>query len=197
MSEYSYSKKQIFNREPYHYQYTKFEGKSFLQKYLKSRYSFLSCLKTEDSYLQFDGKKNNVSNYFKSKFFPNYDIEKIYDYMRTNKNTKFTLFINCLMQKYEVSKKIRFQYGPKLKKVTNKGADINSYCYFSGILSLKYKYEQDIRYLNTLLKVNDLLCKNKNIIISLKPKQILFDSINIEIDSIKLLLRKNEIQINE
>ena len=204
MKKYKYSQISKINKEPYHYHYTTFEGQSFLNSYFDNRLYYLNFLnnifKSNKSSKLPKTKITNdkISNFYINGFNSNYDLEKIYDFLLINNNSnEIDLLAESLLRKYEISKKVRSEYGPMCKKITLKLAKIDSYCFFSAILSMVSLDNKDIRFLNSILKINDLICSNCGLISNLKAKNAFCKSINIEMKLIKKLIIKNQINLNE
>ena len=71
-------------------------------------------------------------------------------------NTKF--WIDCLVQRFEVTKKLYETYLVGFRKGEGVNTSIRLYWLFALTLCLFYAKSNEIKYLNTLLKVCDLLC---------------------------------------
>ena len=67
------------------------------------------------------------------------------------------VWVDRLLQRFEVNKKLRMEYLPGFRKGLGKDDDIRLYQCFSLILSLSYLQQGGLQYLSTLLKLNDLL----------------------------------------
>lgn len=66
-------------------------------------------------------------------------------------------WLDRLLQRFEVSKKLRARYLPGFRKGEGADDDVNLYLQFALVLALGYAHRQELQYLSTLLKVNDLL----------------------------------------
>jgi hypothetical protein len=106
-------------------------------------------------------------------------------------------WVDRLLQRFEVSKKLRVEYLPGFRKGVGKDDDIRLYQCFSLILSLSYLQQGGLQYLSTLLKLNDLL-------LSL-PKEILHGNYSygnwgmgtiVELFAVQKLAASNEIDLN-
>ena len=71
-------------------------------------------------------------------------------------NTK--IWLDRLVQRFEVTKKIYEFYLPCFRKGTGDNASVRLYWLLALALSLFYARSNEIKYLSTLLKVCDLLC---------------------------------------
>ena len=68
------------------------------------------------------------------------------------------LWMDRLVQRFEVTKHLYATYGPHLRKGTGEHKRISLYVIFAIGLAVIYRDTQNLRYLNCLLKLNDLLC---------------------------------------
>jgi len=66
-------------------------------------------------------------------------------------------WLDRLLQRFEVSKKLRGSYLPGFRKGEGADDDVGLYRQFALVLALAYAHQQELQYLSTLLKVNDLL----------------------------------------
>lgn len=73
-----------------------------------------------------------------------------------NANTKD--WLDCLVQRFEVTKKIYESYPPGFRKGEGANSSIRLYWLFALALCLFYVRSNKIKYFSTLLKVCDLLC---------------------------------------
>ncbi len=71
-------------------------------------------------------------------------------------NTK--AWLDLLVQRFEVTKKIYETYPPSFRKGEGANTSVRLYWLFALALCLFYARSNEIKYLNTLLKVCDLLC---------------------------------------
>ena len=66
-------------------------------------------------------------------------------------------WLDRLLQRFEVSKKLRASYLPGFRKGEGADDDVTLYRQFALVLAVAYAHQQELQYLSTLLKVNDLL----------------------------------------
>lgn len=66
-------------------------------------------------------------------------------------------WLERLLQRFEVSKKLRARYLPGFRKGEGADDDVGLYQQFALVLALAYAHRQELQYLSALLKVNDLL----------------------------------------
>jgi len=172
-------------KNPTKYQYTKFYGKDFLSGYELSRYNFIKSIKlrlpkkskskkTKSKILELNiyNESDLILNNFLH-FVRGADNNQIYD---------FKEIIDFLLKRFEVSKKLFKTYDKnKLKKTSEEYMELENYPLFSICLQSLYHFtsnkEEKLIYLNTILKINDL-------IISIIDQIILADQINYSIEAI-------------
>jgi hypothetical protein len=78
--------------------------------------------------------------------------------LRGHSDRAFIFWLDKLIQRYEVSKKIYKSYMKILRVGHGKFDDVKIYWLFGVVLSMQYNDTNKIRYLSTLLKVIDLIC---------------------------------------
>jgi hypothetical protein len=79
-------------------------------------------------------------------------------FLRDNQNLNIKMWVNKLVQRFEVTKNIYESYLPGFRKGRGDNKLTRLYWLFSLTLSLIYLRSKKIKYLSTLLKVNDLIC---------------------------------------
>ena len=96
------------------------------------------------------------------------------------------------MQRFEVTKKISKSYYPnKLKKGCTNNKDVSLYFLFSLLLCILLPlYSKNIKYLNTSLKVNDLLCSLNEPMVNNISKHIFIIILENELTNIKNLFEQ-------
>lgn len=81
-------------------------------------------------------------------------------YMSGNKK-KFYLEIFQYYKKFNANLSLKKKYNKKFKKLTNSKTNPISYAFF-GLILIRYNKINRFQFLNTLLKINDLLMVNLN-----------------------------------
>ncbi len=201
--EYRYSTKNHF-KFPERYQMTSFQNLEFLRVYKKSRESNLKSIKENVDEI------NNFKDILKKKSFKkentdwrniknnNIDTEKLlkFLYIKILKNTKDDeILLNKLIKKFEINKKIFESYNSEFKENTKKFLNLKNYILLSLICLLKYEKTKNLKFLNTSLKLNDIISsERKKLIIS---EDILLYSFIIkkELDIILILCNKKGVLI--
>ena len=165
MIEYTYSNKNLFEF-PQKYQMSPYHGVQFLKAYESSRKKILEKLKLSDaknyrfhnilaekysgisSNIRFDEKINTFE-------FFNYLLKRISDKVIDQKSKEK---LDQLVKTFEVKKKIFSKYGVDMKENSSDYASINLYLLFSLICLKFYELNKNLKYLNTSLKLNDIIC---------------------------------------
>ena len=157
---------------PCRYTYTSFFGKEFLQAYLRSRSLILSsCDATK--LVSADDCMSRFKHAYKRYSTPLPDPNKmmyrqiiyIIDFIECLRdlfalksvNAQHIDCLNRLIQRFEVSKRLYTSYQSNLTKGSGDYKTLNNYFQFGFLLSFAYMETSNLQYLNSLLKVNDLL----------------------------------------
>lgn len=108
---------------------------------------------------------------------------------RQNSNTKF--WLDRLVQRFEVTKKVYETYLPGFRKGEGDSKSVRLYWLFALALSLFYIRTKEIKYLSTLLKLDDLLCSlSEDVIRDNIPQLGLSAVLATELISVQLLANK-------
>ena len=185
---YIYTEKNLLNF-PNTYQYSKYQGKDFFELYKKNRKTNLNFLKKRLEKLTTKKKSNfelNKDSKYKNNKELNLKNYLIYLFNLNNdelKNQKKTLEV--LIKRFEVSKKLFITYDLKnIKKQSSKFDDLIIYPLFSLVLQKCYinaNNQQKLVFLNTILKVNDIISSVKSDLILDKEVYYSIEAINGEL----------------
>ncbi|MBL52019.1 MAG: hypothetical protein CMG57_08695 [Candidatus Marinimicrobia bacterium] len=143
---------------------------------------------------QGDKKTNAESLINKFSFDKELDTEGLFiallSSLLSNQNAKeIKIWTKHMLQRFEVTKKFYNFYLPGGKKGYGATDSIETYCYFALILSMLYSEKFKLQYLNTLIKLCDLIT-------SIPPKkivnnfsvQLVRSIVSIELVFVKILL---------
>lgn len=101
------------------------------------------------------------------------------------------VWLDRLVQRFEVTKRLYEFYPPGFRKGEGASTSIGLYWLFSLTLCLYYAGTAEIKYLSTLLKVNDLLCSlPENMLKRHIPDRGLATVLASEVISVELLAEK-------
>ena len=200
MIMYKYTEKNLLDF-PESYFYSKYHGKLFLESYLNTRNKMLLnySSKINNDYNLKDLQKDIISNIeCQNKFKKNLPSFNTFNFLFSKLNQKkidkSDKIFNRLIQKFEISKKINDLYSNGDLKPIGNNRSIEIYVLFGICLIQYYELTNNLKYLNSILKLVDILCSVKNnnsLIFSLGSVFI----IEKELYFIKHLLNKNQIKI--
>lgn len=146
---YNYTSKNLLVY-PEKYFYTSFEGQKFIDAYFKSRTIFLEG---------FHGENQDLSSWIEHLNLPN-NINEVstchilHDFLITKQKKEL---IDVLQRKFEVTKKIYDFYDLKSFRPIEKKSNILNYILFGVVLINLYEESRFMGYLNSLLKINDII----------------------------------------
>jgi len=169
MDIYQYPYSEIDNLEfPQKYQMSEYLGASFLVAYKKSRKEIIDQIKIENKdivNLINDNSKFSEDEFLKIREKKVFKMENMlwFLYKRISEN-KFEIeydeLINRFIKKFEITKKIFDFYEHDLSTKSKNFRILRNYLILSLICIKLYEKKMKLKYLNTSLKINDLLCSN-------------------------------------
>lgn len=174
MSSYPYSSGNLLESRNTYF-YTPFEGYDFLIAWRRSRRNILESLKqaedipgTKDGEpiirdLLFFETEIKSGNRIKSKEL----LKAVYHYIGITGDNLFKpeleLWLNRLVKKFEVTKRMHEEYGEDFKAADKKQyKDLSLYMLLAEVFAAAYEKSGRLPYLNVLLKVMDTLCAMHN-----------------------------------
>lgn len=111
-------------------------------------------------------------------------------------DTRIKEWIDRLVQRFEVTKKLYEIYQPGFRKGQGSNRSIQLYWLFALVLSLYYASSCQIKYLSTLLKVCDLLCSlPEDLLMGHISSNLMRAILATEVVSIELLIEKKGIAL--
>lgn len=181
--KYTYSSKNPFD-EKINYSYSKTSGLEFIKSWKKHRECCIDIInKSKCDYENLiDNSKTNIEfqKWLKSSNILLSEIGKLH----------------LLIKRFEVTKRIYDRYDEDYRRINSNSnySNLNLYINFGLILLKLYKKHKHLQYLNSLLKVNDIICsvilysKIENI-----DKKSLLNLFFEEIDIINKLCKFNKV----
>lgn len=215
MTQYEYTSSNRL-KTPHKYMYTEYRGEDFIQSYFKNRKHHLDRFKSQEAD---EYSSNNDKHLYESSLafiekgavmVANLEaIKKISDFSREDRlitediirsliayecsNSQDRVvkeWIDFLVQRFEVTKKLYENYhSHKLRKGDGENENIRLYWLFSLLLTLHYFRTKNIKYLSTLLKVNDLICSLDDLSLRNISKQGLQFLLSQEMENIDTLYK--------
>jgi hypothetical protein len=114
--------------------------------------------------------------------------------IENNKTLVVDNFIEKLIKKFEVSKKLYTNYSKDFKKKGRQYKFTQIYMKLSLLLTIEYIKKPNNRYLSTLLKLNDLISSSKLVLLEIFHEELLI-IFELEKTFINNLIKKNKITI--
>jgi hypothetical protein len=110
--------------------------------------------------VQWTGLRKSLDNATASSPIVSLDLlnSLIYCLLNDVQNVDLKFWVDKLVQRFEVTKKIYEWYSSELRRGGGDNTSVRHYWLLAIVLSLYYARSQEIKYLNTLLKISDLLC---------------------------------------
>lgn len=155
---YNYSKKGQLHY-PQKYEKTPFEGKNFLVEYQNLREKNIKILKEKiKDEIEFNEilKNLKIGKNKESEFFTRILLESV---LKENSDSeKNNNIINIFIKKFEVKKRIFSSYNKLFVENSSNYQEMINYILLSNICVIKYEKTKNLKFLNTILKLNDLIC---------------------------------------
>jgi hypothetical protein len=186
----------IYNTEDYtttkiDYSYSKFHGLSFVKTYINYRSDFFLHSVNGESHIESTctfSCEEELLDFVPVKKFLSQCLNNSFEI----KKKEFDL----LIKRFEVTKKVYSFYDSNLRPHSMYKNDLRleNYIAFSYALTEVYEKTKNFKYLNSLLKVNDILCSAYKLL-SINEKNIMSSLIKREIDFIQSLLTAFNIEL--
>ena len=165
-SSYTYSDGNLL-KNPQKYQMTPFLDKNFLDDYQRTRINYLEKISKfekielkkiihninqKDMQEDRNGKFNSVTSIM---------LFDVLTALINDENNNFDI-IDKFIKKFETKKLIFSKYDDNLQPISNECSEIRNYLLLATICVFKFKNSKNLKYLNTLLKINDTICSQIN-----------------------------------
>ena len=200
--KYPYSENDCFEF-PQKYQMSEFCGVDFLRAYKKTRNEVIEQINIAKE------KNQKVSNH-NSEFYENeylnmcdkkpFQTEKIFCFiyskiLENDLKIEYSKLINKFIKKFEISKKIFDYYEYDLSTKSNNFRTIKNYLILSEICIKLYEEKGNLKYLNTSLKINDIICSNFKKITNESELRSLKEILTSELKEVENLMVKKGIEL--
>ena len=177
---------------PQKYQMSAYLGKNFLINFFKSRKNQLKVLeKTGKNFLELDEvikqlsinySKNTLDDFLKT----NIETEEILSLLLINFSNPIdndiTKILNEFIKKFEIKKRLY--------------SNLRNYILLSTLCMLAYKKNNNLKYLNTSLKLNDTVCSQINKLKTNLEKSLFYHILKIELHNIDSLCNTKKVGLN-
>jgi len=156
--KYQYCNRDLLN-EPEKYNFAIFQGEKFLESYLDSRFSIITKLKNSIKInTTFTELISNLCNQNLSKK-NNIELENLLiETLRAKKmnSHKLDTNIDVFLKKYEIKKKLMSKYDTNFFEKNQDYKNLKNYLLLTLLCIIRYKETKNLRFLNTILKINDM-----------------------------------------
>ena len=194
---YEYTNKDLL-KFPQKYQQSLFQGKEFLNSYFKNREEIIEKIK-KNGY-DFKNLQNIETELIEKMESTKNDLEKKFIKIIINKNLKKDLpmdqIVDTFLKKFEIKKMIALEYDSHNKEKSKNFRYLRNYLLLSILCCLKYKETKNLKFLNTVLKINDTLVSQFFAINEKLDFKIFSIILQMEINFIKELYNSKGVKIN-
>jgi len=196
---YEYSMQNLLET-PQKYEMTPFQGGKFLELYKESRKFSMQLIKDKIDTITLDQVTTQMQLNFQhpleiissSKFSTQKLFESIFlILLRDKDDIDITKIVNDFIKKFEIKKRIFSYYNKEIQEASNDYKTLPNYILLASICVLKYKKTKNLKYINVLLKLNDTICSQINIISENNTSFLCFFALKSELDYISDLLKNN------
>lgn len=148
--EYKYTTKNLLNFKE-NYNYSTFSGEEFLNAFIQSRELYIKNIQNQE--------KNNLDSWLNDFLTPQIRKETtsylLCTYIKKEENKEFVLKLH---KKFEVFKRVYVSYNLIDMKPVTKDIEIVNFILLGLSLSKLYEENGFLGYLNSILKLNDIIC---------------------------------------
>lgn len=146
-NQYPYTKRNLLeNKENYHY--SKFLGKQLLNQYISSRKNYIKYINDGNSDFKYI-----VDELINSDL--NTTCHFLIDFIKSGENEEF---VTVIQKKFEITKRVYDDYDLKnMRKISDDFSILNFILLSASLVDL-FKKTQFLGYLNSILKLNDIIC---------------------------------------
>jgi hypothetical protein len=197
---YSYSKNDLL-QNPEKYENTPYSGITFLDSYVEFRKNILKLSTIDikiDEFLSSVILKNSIETFENiHKDFSTLDLfSKLLKQILTgNINSNVISTVSIFLKKFEITKKISSRYDKNFKGINNDFSNIQNYIVFAIICNILYEKTSDLKFLNVVLKLNDLICSQIKKL-SKSEQSLSKISIEYELNNIKKLSKEKGVDFH-
>ncbi len=197
--KYGYTEKDLLDH-PQKYQHSIFEGKSFISAYLNSRKNINKKIQNNATIISVSDTLDLLSIPYTETSIRKIDgfftEEFLIDFLQDNRIQKNKIqIIEKLLKIIKIKKKIYSAYDFRIDKHSNDFSSLRNYILFSIICNKIFQMNKNLKFLNTTLKVNDIICSKINSISDVNDLSLTYNAIKFELQQFEKLLEKNLVKI--
>lgn len=135
-----------------------FEGSEFLSSYEISRLNVIKKIETNIEYSRIIKKLSEQEIDSVDEIITESRLLSVILELNSNSSNETDEFIQKLIKKFEISKKLFISYDLNLKENTNNYKTSRNYILLAIICIKKYEKTDNLKFINTLLKLDDIIC---------------------------------------
>jgi|TARA_B100001540_G_C15795941_1_gene637664 hypothetical protein len=135
-----------------------FEGSEFLSSYEISRLNVIKKIETNIECSRIIKKLSEQEIDSVEEIITESRLLSVILELNSNSSNETDKFIQKLIKKFEISKKLFISYDLNLKENTNNYKTSRNYILLAIICIKKYEKTDNLKFINTLLKLNDIIC---------------------------------------
>ena len=183
---YEYTNKDLL-KFPQKYQQSLFQGREFLDSYFKNREELIE--KIEKKGYNFEILQDIETELIEKIESTKNDLERKFSEIIINKilkkDSSMDKIIDIFLKKFEIKKRIAFEYDSNNKEKSKNFQYLRNYLLLSILCCLRYKETKNLKFLNTVLKINDTLISQFFTINEKLDFKIFYSTLQMEIIFIK------------
>ena len=157
---YRYMERDLLAGAPFHYMFCAFEGTGFLQAYIEARRTACASL---DGALP-KPERATISIVMPGAVVAPIETEPLLQAMTyevnggvIDRDCAIAAWTDLLARKFEVGKRLRSRYGADLRPLGSITVGRKAYAQLAYLVALLIRGPEELRLLNTLLKLNDVV----------------------------------------
>ena len=191
---YQYSERNLLENKQ-KYQMTPFEGKEFLTAYERTRKILMKQKCDENEFLDIIESLYKINHKEKSdddtKFYSEYEFLSIIIKGKNNLKKEDETTIEKFVKIFEVKKRIFDTYLINLERnYSDNYTNLRNYILFAIICLKKYETTDNLKFLNSVLKLNDIICSASGLISDENDLKLFQYIIEKELDFVKELQKR-------
>ena len=194
---YEYTNKDLL-KFPQKYQQSLFQGRELLDSYFKNREELIE--KIEKKGYNFEILQDIETELIEKIESTKNDLERKFSEIIINKilkkDSSMDKIIDIFLKKFEIKKRIAFEYDSNNKEKSKNFQYLRNYLLLSILCCLRYKETKNLKFLNTVLKINDTLISQFFTINEKLDFKIFYSTLQMEIIFIKELYDSKGVKIN-
>ena len=146
--------------KPEKYNFAIFQGEKFLESYIDSRFYIVTKLKNS---IKINTTFTELINNFCNQNTPqendieleNLLIKTLYE--KKMKSHKLDTNIDVFLKKYEIKKRLMSKYDTGFLEMNQDYKNLRNYLLLGLLCVIRYEETRHLKFLNTILKINDML----------------------------------------